>query len=139
MKILTQIGIVFGVYWISQCIEAVLPFSFPASVISLLLWLISIWFSLRWLNTAAFVIMVWACWRSYSKNIPKRRQENDTFLRLVHKPKSWFGLQRNRWRDRKTHRYFHCSGCKAVLRVPKGRGMVEITCPKCGAVIRKKT
>ena len=110
-----------------------------AVLISLLLWLISIWFSLRWLNTAAFVIMVWACWRSYSKNIPKRRQENDTFLRLVHKPKSWFGLQRNRWRDRKTHRYFHCSSCKAVLRVPKGRGMLEITCPKCGAVIRKKT
>ena len=40
MKILTQIGIVFGVYWISQCIEAVLPFSFPASVISLLLLLV---------------------------------------------------------------------------------------------------
>ncbi len=37
MKILLQIGIVFGLYWISQCIEAVLPFAFPASVISLLL------------------------------------------------------------------------------------------------------
>lgn len=37
MKILVQIGIVFGLYWISQCIEAVLPFPFPASVISLLL------------------------------------------------------------------------------------------------------
>lgn len=37
MKILLQIGIVFGLYWISQCIEAVLPFALPASVISLLL------------------------------------------------------------------------------------------------------
>lgn len=37
LKILLQIGIVFGLYWISQCIEAVLPFAFPASVISLLL------------------------------------------------------------------------------------------------------
>ena len=36
MKILLQIGVVFGVYWGSQCIEAVLPFPFPASVISLL-------------------------------------------------------------------------------------------------------
>lgn len=36
MKILLQIGIVFGVYWFSQCIEAMLPFPFPASVISLL-------------------------------------------------------------------------------------------------------
>ena len=40
MKILLQIGVVFGVYWISQCIEAVLPFSFPASVISLLVLLV---------------------------------------------------------------------------------------------------
>ncbi|MDD3347877.1 CidA/LrgA family protein [Oscillibacter sp.] len=37
MKILLQIGIVFGVYWASQCIEAILPIPFPASVISLLL------------------------------------------------------------------------------------------------------
>lgn len=40
LKILVQIGVVLGLYWISECIEAVLPFSFPASVISLLLVLI---------------------------------------------------------------------------------------------------
>jgi holin-like protein len=40
MKILIQVGILFGVYWLSQCIEAVLPFTFPASVISLLLLLV---------------------------------------------------------------------------------------------------
>lgn len=37
LKILLQVGIVFGLYWVSQCVEAVLPFAFPASVISLLL------------------------------------------------------------------------------------------------------
>ena len=36
VKILIQIGIIFGLYWVSQGIEAVLPFPFPASVISLL-------------------------------------------------------------------------------------------------------
>ena len=40
MKILVQVGILFGLTWISQCIEAILPFSFPASVISLLLLLV---------------------------------------------------------------------------------------------------
>ena len=40
MKILRQLGIILGIYWVSQCIEAVLPFSFPASVIGLLLLLI---------------------------------------------------------------------------------------------------
>ena len=37
MKILTQLGIIFGVYWLSQIIESVLPFAFPASVIGILL------------------------------------------------------------------------------------------------------
>lgn len=40
LKILLQIGVVFGLYWVSQCIESVLPFPFPASVISLLLLLL---------------------------------------------------------------------------------------------------
>lgn len=40
MKILLQIGVVFGLYWVSQCIEQVLPIPFPASVISLLLLLV---------------------------------------------------------------------------------------------------
>ena len=40
MKILLQIAIIFGLYWISMGIEAVLPFPFPASVISLLVLLV---------------------------------------------------------------------------------------------------
>ena len=40
MKVILQIGIIFGVFWISQCIEYFLPFPFPASVISLLLLLV---------------------------------------------------------------------------------------------------
>lgn len=36
VKILVQIGIIFGLYWVSQGIEVVLPFLFPASVISML-------------------------------------------------------------------------------------------------------
>ena len=40
LKILLQIGVVFGLYWVSQCIELLLPIPFPASVISLLLLLV---------------------------------------------------------------------------------------------------
>lgn len=36
-KIFLQLGIIFALYWFSQLIEAVLPFSFPASVIALML------------------------------------------------------------------------------------------------------
>lgn len=40
MKIIRQIGIVFAVCWLSQVIEHFLPFSFPASVIGMILLLI---------------------------------------------------------------------------------------------------
>lgn len=40
MKILLQVALVFGIYWVSQGIEAILPVAFPASVISLLLLLV---------------------------------------------------------------------------------------------------
>lgn len=37
MKLICQFGVIFGVCWVSQIIEAVLPFSFPASVIGMVL------------------------------------------------------------------------------------------------------
>jgi len=40
VKILLQMALVLGIYWASQLIEFILPFSFPASVISLILMLV---------------------------------------------------------------------------------------------------
>ena len=40
MKILMQIALIFGLFWLSQGIETLLPFPLPASVISLLVMLV---------------------------------------------------------------------------------------------------
>ena len=40
MKSIKQIGIIFAICWISTVIEALLPFSFPASVIGMILLLL---------------------------------------------------------------------------------------------------
>ncbi len=37
MKIVYQIGIIFAVCWLSQLVEAVIPFAFPASVIGMII------------------------------------------------------------------------------------------------------
>lgn len=37
MKIIKQIGIIFAICWVSTVIESLLPFSFPASVLGMLL------------------------------------------------------------------------------------------------------
>lgn len=85
------------------------------------------------------ILLFWSLFRSFSKNFYKRQKERETYLRLQHKVTQWFKLQKNKWQDRKTHRYFRCPGCKAVLRVPKGRGNIRIRCSKCGREINKKT
>lgn len=77
--------------------------------------------------------------RTYSKNIAKRQREREAYLRMANPVRSWFGLQRRKFAERKTHRYFKCSQCKKTLRVPKGKGKIKIRCPKCGAEIVRKT
>ena len=84
-------------------------------------------------------LLVWASFRSLSRNITKRRRERDAFARLIAKPKGFFKLQKNKFRDRKTHKYFHCAHCRAILRVPRGKGMIDVTCPRCHKVTVKKT
>jgi len=39
----------------------------------------------------------------------------------------------------KTHRYYRCPGCRQRLRVPRGRGNIVITCPKCHREFTKRT
>lgn len=77
--------------------------------------------------------------RGYSKNIAKRQRERAAYLRLEKPVRSWFSLQKRKFAERKTHRYYTCSRCKTSLRVPKGKGKIKIRCPKCGAEIVKKT
>ncbi len=78
-----------------------------------------------------FAVMVWMFFRIFSKNIVKRQKENAIYLRLAAKPKNWIRVQRNRFRDRKTHCYKKCPYCKVTLRLPKKRGKHTVCCPKC--------
>lgn len=90
---------------------------------------------------AGLAMAMWltVMFRTYSKNIGKRQRELDSYLKLANPVKNWFHLQKRKWTDRKTHRYYKCSQCKGTLRVPKGKGKIKIHCPKCGAEIIKKT
>lgn len=67
----------------------------------------------------------------FSRNVYKRSGENTKFLRMTYPVTSRFKSWKNRWRDRKTHKYLKCPHCKQQLRVPKGKGEITVTCPKC--------
>jgi uncharacterized membrane protein len=85
------------------------------------------------------VLLIYATFRSLSRNIAARQRERTRYLRLIAKPRNFFKLQKNKFRDRKTHKYFHCAHCRAILRVPRGKGVLDVTCPRCHKITVKKT
>ena len=91
------------------------------------------------LSTASLLLMVWILFRMFSRNLPKRRKENAWFLRKIYNPlRSGSRNRRMRSMD-KEHKYFTCPNCRTVCRVPRGKGKIIITCPKCGGSIHGKS
>ncbi len=86
------------------------------------------------------VLMVGATYyRTFSKKLEKRRAENKKFINWKKPISERLKLRRDIWTQRKDFKFFKCPSCKAVLRVPKGKGKVRVVCKKCGTAFEKKT
>lgn len=79
------------------------------------------------LTTASYGLMIWAIFRCMSRNTYKRYRENRRFLMMI-----------DRIKDRE-HRHFDCPKCHQPVRVPRGKGKIAITCPKCKEKFIRKT
>lgn len=75
----------------------------------------------------SYGLMIWAIFRCLSRNTYKRYQENRRYLQLL-----------DRVKDRE-HRYFDCPKCRQRVRVPRGKGKISITCPRCKEKFVRKT
>lgn len=75
----------------------------------------------------SYALMIWAISRALSHNTYRRYQENRKYLQLF-----------DRMKDR-NNRYFDCPKCRQVVRVPRGKGKIAITCPKCREKFIRKT
>ena len=75
----------------------------------------------------SYVLMILAIFRMLSRNTYRRYQENRKFLQIF-----------DRLKDRQ-HRYFDCPKCRQMVRVPKGKGKIAITCPRCREKFIRKT
>ena len=74
-----------------------------------------------------FSLCGWSIFRMLSRNTYRRYRENRRFLLLI-----------DRFKDRQ-HRYFDCPSCRQSVRVPRGKGKIAITCPKCREKFLRKT
>lgn len=79
------------------------------------------------LTVISYTLMIWAIIRSMSRNKYLRYQENRKFLSI-----------KNRLKDH-SHRYFKCPQCRQSVRVPRHKGKIAITCPKCRERFIRKT
>ena len=79
------------------------------------------------MTMVAYGLMFWALFRCFSRNTYKRYRENRRFLMIL-----------DRIKDRE-HRHFDCPKCHQPVRVPRGKGKIAITCPKCREKFIRKT
>lgn len=105
---------------------------------ALVCWILSIFIFRGVFSFLFWFCLIWSMFRMFSKNSYKRNSELLAYQKLSKKPKQFFSRQKSKWRDRKTHRYFKCK-CGAFLRVPKGKGKINITCRVCKAQMIRKT
>ena len=106
----------------------VLQFVFRGTMISLVLILFS------------YFMIVLYFFRCFSRNIYKRQMENQKFLKAWNPVKNYFKFCRLRMKERSgTKKLYRCPKCHQTIRVPKGRGKIAISCPKCRFEFIKKT
>ena len=103
---------------------------------SVILMLLSSFIPVDWLGSTVYAVsmagVIYSWFRMFSKDLDKRQKENQAFLTRQNQRKL-------RWQQRKTHRFYRCPQCKTVLRVPKGKGKINIACKTCGNHFVKNT
>lgn len=91
----------------------------------LVLYVLSIILQSLILDYMAFAGVLYLLYRMLSKNLYVRREENRKFV-------TWLETTRIKMEQRKDYKIFKCKGCGRNIRVPRGKGKIEVTCPMCG-------
>ncbi len=107
-----------------------------ASIVLLLVSLLSRVSLFTWLGLALLLLCYY---RSLSRNISKRTEENYRYYTLKDQADRKFRGLKDQWDNRKRYHYYRCPQCRQKLRVPRGRGRIQISCPRCGTQFIKKS
>ena len=108
------------------------------SVVYFLLLVVFLFTRLVVFDILALAVIALTLFRSFSRNLSRRRAENTRFLQLVRPMVSRCRTLRSRAKD-KEHRYFKCPNCGQQMRVPRGKGRITVHCRSCGATFEEKS
>lgn len=112
--------------------------SVAAVFLGLVISVVTSFFGYPYLRLIPLIPYGYGFFRILSRNVHMRQAENRKFLNFWYGIKSRLNNLKNRRLD-KANRYFTCPSCKASLRVPRGKGRIIITCPKCQHEITRRT
>ena len=87
----------------------------------------------------AVIGIVYNYFRMFSKNISKRYAENQKYLKMTAGIRRKLASWKSQLAQRKIYHIYRCPGCKQKIRVHRGRGKIEIRCPKCNTRFVKKS
>lgn len=100
-------------------------------ILALVLLVLDLFFPFVFLRTVALLLVLYAYFRILSKNHYKRYAENERYMKYYNKVRFFWARRKSHMEQRRTHKIYKCPSCKQSIRVPKGKGKIAITCPKC--------
>lgn len=116
--------------------DALNQFLSIAALVLLLIAVVSRVTLFTWLGLA---LLIWCYYRTFSRNISKRTEENYKYYSFKERCDNKVRSLKDQWANRKLYHYYRCPKCRQKLRVPRGRGRIQISCPRCGTQFIKKS
>lgn len=101
------------------------------SGLAMILLLVSLFSRLNLLYLVSLVVLIHMYFRMFSKNRSKRYAENQRYVTWRYQTLVKWNKWKTRLVQRKQYKFFKCPMCKQKVRVPRGHGKIEISCPKC--------
>ena len=95
--------------------------------------------SFQYLGILGLLLLILCFLRAISRKKESRMRENEAFLSILSPLTNGMDRRAEEREQKKVFRFFNCPACKQRIRVPKGKGRIEITCPSCATKFIKKT
>ena len=92
-----------------------------------------------WVGVLPPVMAGYALFRTLSRNLPMRQAEDMVARAKYDRAKEKISGALHRAKQSRDFRFFSCPGCSSYLRVPRGKGRIQVTCPRCGHRFDRKS
>ena len=83
------------------------------------------------LSIIAIILFIYAYSRALSRNIFARHTENQAYLNLISGMKRNWNNRKDIHNDKKINKVVKCPNCGQKIRIPKGKGLLQVKCPNC--------